>query len=119
MIIAIGIIGAASVLLYLWRRRWLDALLVAIAAAALALLAQGLTLPGEGGSTLAIDSGMAPASLDGVRTLKLDGDGLRAAEWRDLPARPLAWKPPATDTLRLEFPRRLPLGRMFALTVRR
>ena len=93
MIIAIGIIGAASALLYLWRRRWLDALLAAVAAAALALLAQGLTLPGDGGATLAIDSARPPASLDGVRARALDGDGLRAAEWRDLPARPLAWKP--------------------------
>jgi hypothetical protein len=107
------------VLLYLWRRRWIDAVLAAIATAALALLAGGVTLPGEAGATLAIDAGRPPASLDGVRALTLDGDGVRAAQWRDLPARPLTWTAPETGTLRLEFPRRLPLGRMFALTVKR
>ncbi|MFC5460494.1 hypothetical protein [Massilia niabensis] len=122
MIIAIaliGLIGILSVLLYLWHRRWLDAVLAASAAAALALLAGGLTLPGEAGSTLAIDSNKPPVSLKGVRALTLDGDGLRAAQWQDLPARPLAWTPPQAGTLRLAFPRRLPLGRMFALTVKR
>jgi hypothetical protein len=119
MTIAIALIGLASVLRYLWRRRWLDALLAAIAAAALALLARGVALPGEAGSTLAIDAAKPPVSLQGVGSLTLDGDGLGAAQWQDLPARPLAWKAPETDTLRLDFPRRLPLGRMFALTVKR
>ncbi|MDB5746845.1 MAG: hypothetical protein JWP72_1693, partial [Massilia sp.] len=119
MIVAIALIGAASVLLYLWRRRWIDAVLAAIAATALALLAGGVTLPGDAGTTLAIDSGKPPASLKGVRALELEGDGLRAAEWQDLPARPLAWTAPTSDTLRLAFPRRLPLGRMFALTIKR
>ena len=115
----IGLIGLLSVLLYLRRRRWIDAVLAAIAAAALALLAGGVTLPGEAGTTLAIDPARPSASLKGVRALELTGDGLRGAEWQDLPARPLAWKAPTSDTLRLEFPRRLPLGRMFALTLKR
>ncbi|MGX4643885.1 hypothetical protein [Massilia sp. SYSU DXS3249] len=119
MIYAIAFIGLASVLLYLWRRRWLDALLSAIAATALALLAGGLTLPGEAGRTLTVDANRPPVSLEGVRSVQVDGDGLRAAQWRDLQARPLAWTAPASDTLRLDFPRRLPLGRMFALTVKR
>ena len=119
MSIAIVIIGAASLLLYLWRRRWFDALLVLVATAALFLLATGWKLPGELGTTLAIDPNKPPATLDGVRALTLSGDGLRAAQWRDLPARPLAWKMPASDTLRLDFPRRLALGRMFTLTVQR
>ena len=119
MTIAIALIGVASVLLYLWRRRWFDAVLAALAATALALLAGGVPLPGDAGRTLAIDAARPPASLIGVRALTLEGDGLRAAQWQDLPARPLAWTAPATDTLRLDFPRRLPLGRMFALTVER
>lgn len=119
MIVAITLVGAASVLLYLWRRQVLDALLAAIAGAALALLAHGVSMPGDGGTTLAIDAGKPPASLAGVRSVKLEGDGLRAAQWQDLPARPLAWTASATATLRLDFPRRLPLGRMFALSVER
>ena len=119
MIIAIALIGAASVLLYLWRRCWVDALLALVATAALALLALNLTMPGESGTTLAIDARNPPASLEGVRSLRLKGEGLRAAQWQDLPARPLAWTAPDTEVLRLEFPRQLALGRMFALTVRR
>ncbi|HBF50256.1 MAG TPA: hypothetical protein DDX04_07620, partial [Massilia sp.] len=83
------------------------------------LLATGWKLPGEMGSTQAIDPARPPATLDGVRALTLQGDGLRAAQWQDLPARPLAWTPPTTGTLRLDFPRRLALGRMFTLTVQR
>jgi len=119
MIAAIVVIGAISLLLYLWRRRVLDALLVLVATGALVLLATGWKLPGELGSTLAIDPARPPATLDGVRALSLQGDGLRAAQWRDLPARPLAWTAPTSDTLRLDFLRRLALGRMFALTVQR
>lgn len=119
MIAAIVIIGALSLLLYLWRRRLFEALLVAIATGALFLLATGWKLPGELGNTLAIDPAKPPTTLDGVRALSLQGDGLRAAQWQDLPARPLAWTPPISETLRLEFPRHLPLGRMFTLTVQR
>jgi hypothetical protein len=119
MIIAIALIGAASVLLYLWRRRWLDALLALVATAALALLALNLKVPGESGTTLAIDARTPPASLEGVRSLSLKGDGLRAAQWQDLLARPLDWTAPGGEVLRLDFPRRLALGRLFALTVRR
>jgi hypothetical protein len=119
MTIAICLIGAVSVLLYLWRRRFLDALLALVATAALALLATNLTLPGESGSTLTLDPRTPPASLDGVRSLRLDGDGLRAAQWADLPARPLAWTVPQTEVLRLAFPRQLALGRLFTLTLER
>ncbi|QOL50501.1 hypothetical protein [Massilia litorea] len=119
MILAIVLIGAASVLLYLWRRRFLDALLALVAAAALALLASNLDMPGESGTTLAIDPRDPPASLIGVRSLRIEGDGLRAAQWADLPARPLAWTVPEKEVLHLDFPRRLALGRLFALTVRR
>ena len=119
MILAIILIGAASVLLYLWRRRFLDALLALVAAAALALLASNLTMPGESGVALAIDPRHPPASLEGVRSLRLEGDGLRAAQWADVPARPLTWTVPQTQVLHLDFPRRLALGRLFALTLRR
>ena len=119
MIIAIGLIGAASVLLYLWRRRWFEALLALVATAALALLALNINMPGGAGTVTTIDARIPPASLAGVRSLRLKGDGLRAAQWQDLPARPLDWSAPQSDVLRLDFPRQLALGRLFALTVRR
>ena len=90
LIAAIAVAGVASLGIYLWRRQWLDALLVAIAAGALGLFAADLRVPGEGGRTLALDPKAVPASLDGIRALTLKGDGLRAAQWNDLPARPLS-----------------------------
>jgi hypothetical protein len=119
VIVAIALIGAASVLLYLWRRRWFEALLALLATTALGLLALNFNMPGESGTTLTIDARNPPASLEGVRSLSLKGDGLRAAQWRDLPARPLAWSAPDTEVVRLDFPRQLSLGRLFTLTVRR
>jgi len=118
-ILIIAIVGILSVLVYLWRRRPLDALLAAVASAALFLLGTGWKLPAEMGATLAIDSASPPVSLEGVRALRLQGDGLRAAQWQDLPARPLTWTAPASATMRLDFPRRLALGRMFTLTIER
>ncbi|TFW28071.1 hypothetical protein, partial [Duganella callida] len=50
----------------------------------------------------------------------LSGDGVREAEWRDLPARPVKWQAPAGgDLLWLDFPRSTSLGRIFTLSVRR
>ena len=112
-------IGLASALAYGLRRRWIDALLAAVAGIALAGGVGSFTLPGEAGSTLALDAKAPPAALDGIRSIKLDSDGLRAAQWEDLPARPLAWTVPGTPTIRIDFPRTLALGRMFTLTLQR
>jgi hypothetical protein len=103
MMVVILVIGAASMLAYLWRRQWVDAALVLVATAALGGLAAHLRGP-------------APASPV-VETLS--GDGLRASQWDDVPARPLRWTAPDTPTLRPAFPPTLALGRMFTLTVRR
>jgi hypothetical protein len=56
---------------------------------------------------------------DSRRRHCVGGDGVREAEWRDLPARPLQWKPAAADLLWLDFPRSMSLGRIFTLSVRR
>lgn len=114
--LAIGLLSAA---VYAARKRWIDALLAVVAGVALAGTVGSLTLPGEGGSTLALSSGAAPLSLDGVRALRLDGDGLRAAQWQDLPARPLNWTKPSSPSIALDFPSEIALGRMFTLTLRR
>lgn len=117
--IAALVVGAGSALAYGLRRRWIDLVLAALAGVALAGAVGNFTLSGEAGSTLALSAARPPASLDGVRALKLDGDGLRGAEWDDLPARPLAWSVPATPTIRLEFPRTIALGRIFTLKLER
>jgi hypothetical protein len=112
-------VGILSALAYGLRRRWIDALLAVVAGVALAAAVGSFALPGDMGRTLALSASTPPGSLDGVRTLKLDGDGLRAAQWDDLSARPLAWTVPATPTIRLDFPRTIALGRVFTLTVSR
>jgi len=119
MPIAALVIGLASALAYGLRRRWIDAVLAAVAGIALAGGAGSFALPGEAGATLTLDAKAPPASLDGIRTIKLNGDGLRAAQWDDLPARPLAWTVPGTPTIRVDFPRTLALGRMFSLSLQR
>ena len=119
LIAGIVVAGIVSAGLYLRRRQWLDALLVIVAAASLGLFALDLRMPGEGGRTLAIDPATPPSSLEGVKSLTLKGDGLRAAEWNDLPARPLAWEAPRGGALRLAFPSQVALGRQFTLTMER
>jgi hypothetical protein len=112
-------VGMLSALAYGARRRWIEAVLAVAAGMALAGAVGRFALPGDAGSTLALSASNPPASLDGVRALKLEGDGLRAAEWDDLPARPLTWNVPATPAIRLAFPRTIALGRMFTLTLER
>lgn len=114
--VVIGILSAAACLV---RRRVPDAVLALVAGIALAGTVGDFALPGTAGTTLAVSSGEPPASLAGVRTLRLDGDGLRAAQWEDLPARSLEWKRPDTPAIRLDFPRELALGRMFVLALER
>jgi hypothetical protein len=114
--LAVGILGALA---YGLRRRPVDAVLAVAAGVALAGAVGSFTLPGDMGRTLALSASAPPGSLDGVGSLTLDGDGLRAARWDDLPARPLAWTVPATPTVRLEFPRTIALGRIFTLALAR
>ncbi len=116
---------ASAVLLGL-KRQWINALLVTVGAAALAIALADIRLPAKGGEILAVatDAGgrISEATLraiPGAGAVSLSGDGLREAEWRDLPARPLQWKPDQADLLSLDFPRAMPLGRIFTLTVRR
>lgn len=103
MILAIALIGAASMCAYLWRREWVNAALVLIAAGALAGIAADLHLP---------------ARLPTMRAT-IAGDGLRAAQWDDQPARAMGWTVPDTPVIRLAFPADLALGRTFTLTVQR
>jgi hypothetical protein len=116
---AIALVGVLVVAASLWRRRWVDAALVAIAAVALALLGGLIVLPAGPRTTITLDAASPPTSLDGVGAVRMKGDGLRAAQWNDLPARPLEWTRPATPAIDLDFPHQLARGRMFSLTVRR
>ncbi|MES2149824.1 MAG: hypothetical protein V4508_08515 [Pseudomonadota bacterium] len=117
--IAVLLIGFASVMVCVWRRAWVDALLVLLAALALGGLVGQWSLPAGLGGSVAVTPVLRARDLGNAARLTLAGDGLRAAQWQDLPALPLEWSAPQSDVLRLEFPRRLALGRMFSLTVQR
>ena len=119
MLALIGLAGIASAGLYAWRRKFIDAVLVLVAAAALGLFAAGIRMPGDAGRTLVLDPAAPAPALDGVRAFAVTGDGLRAAQWNDLPALPLQWQRPEGGTLRLHYPRQLALGRTFTLRVQR
>lgn len=116
-LILIAIVGLASAAAYLMHRNRIDALLVVVAAAALGGLVAELPMPADGRASVSIADGDAVPDLDHVRLVKLSGDGLRASQWRDLPARKLEWTPPSDDVLRLDFPRSVTPGRMFRLSV--
>ncbi|UUZ56615.1 hypothetical protein LP419_16845 [Massilia sp. H-1] len=73
-------------MIYLLRRQWADAALVLIASAALGAMLAGFTMPGMPAKAARIDaSGRAPHIGDAA-SVHLTGDGLRAAQWEDLPA---------------------------------
>ncbi|HEU4850883.1 MAG TPA: hypothetical protein VFT37_01880 [Telluria sp.] len=109
-LVALGSAGA-----YLWRRQWIDAALALVAGAALGALIGGFSLPaGQGPAADAASGDVLHASA-----VTVGGDGLRAAQWQDLPARSLRWTAPADPVLRLDFPQEVARGRIFTLSVDR
>ncbi len=112
-------VGTASALLFARRRRWADALLALLAGAALAGLVGGFTLPAGAARSVPVSEDSPSTALDTAARASVGRDGLRAAQWQDLPARPLEWTPGIDDGIRLSFPRTLALGRIFELAVQR
>ncbi|MTW09703.1 hypothetical protein GM658_03735 [Pseudoduganella eburnea] len=127
--------GTASALLYLRGKHWADAALAFAAGISLAaLLAAPATLTASGSAgPLALDTtgaGIVPSdalasalaqlpSTPRNALIEIKGHGLQEAQWRDMPVRRVQWQPSNEGLLWLDFPRTLPLGRSFALTVRR
>ena len=128
--------GAGSALLYARKKRWTDAALAFAAGLSLATLLAAPATPGGAVNAQSLETGAAPDALlvpddhlaaglaqvpstprDAV--LEVKGQGLNEAQWRDMPVRQVRWQPSNDGLLWLEFPRSLPLGRSFALTVRR
>lgn len=110
------LIGVASAIFHLFQRKRLDAALVVLAAAGLAGIIGNFSMPGTAAGPVSIASDDVAPVVGDASAIKLSGDGLRASQWHDLPARPLQWTPPAGDFLRLDFPRVADVGRMFRLT---
>ncbi|PHV06514.1 hypothetical protein CSQ96_14180 [Janthinobacterium sp. BJB412] len=125
--LAVLAVGALSALFYARRRQWVELALVVLAALALAAMFADLRQPGSVAAnvTLSTDaagnaSEAALLAVPQAGAILLRGDGLREAQWRDLPARPLQWKPAAdADLLWLDFPRSVALGRLFQFSARR
>ncbi|GJI92443.1 hypothetical protein [Duganella hordei] len=122
--LAVGVVSAA--MLYARSHKWIDVALAAVAGASLAVALADIRLLEAGENTLTVTTnasgGISEAdwlAIPRAQGISLVGDGLREAEWRDLPARPLQWKPAAADLLWLDFPRSMSLGRIFTLSVRR
>ncbi|HEY1042912.1 MAG TPA: hypothetical protein VGE60_03530 [Telluria sp.] len=113
--ITIILVAVASAGAYVWRRQWVDAALALVAGAALGALVNGFSIPAEQGP--AVDAASGDVAHAAQVTVK--GDGLRASQWQDLPARPLHWSAPAEQVLRLDFPHEVVRGRMFTLSVGR
>jgi hypothetical protein len=119
--------GAVSAALYGRKKQWLNAALAGVAGAALATALADIRLPAAAASAapLAVNTEAGRITdadrlaIPAAASIALSGGGVREAEWRDLPARPLQWKPAAADLLWLDFPRSISLGRIFTLSVRR
>ena len=116
LLILILVAGIPSAGVYLYRRQWIDAALVLAAALALAGLVGDFPMPADSVAVAGIDSNAQAPAIGEAARVRLNGDGLRSAQWDDLPARPLDWTPPKGDVLRLAFPSQLLLGRAFSLT---
>ncbi|KQV85369.1 hypothetical protein ASD15_30530 [Massilia sp. Root351] len=116
--------GLLSAALYVRQRQSLNAALAVLAALSLAAMLASPTQPAAGAGEIAIATDQQPGdalsrallAVPQAGSIALTGDGLRTAQWDDLPARPLRWTRPQGDLLRLEFPRTLALGRSFALS---
>ncbi|KQV55439.1 hypothetical protein ASD07_28170 [Duganella sp. Root336D2] len=126
--------GTVSALLYMRKKRWLDAALAIAAGASLATLLAAPNAPAGEAQRIVLETAGASPAMPGERlaealaqlpsaprgtVVEVRGQGLHEAQWRDIPVRPIQWQPAKDGLLWLDFPRSLPLGRSFALTVRR
>ena len=122
MLMLIAAAGVVSSFLYLRQRHWMSAGAVLVAAVSLVLLLGDFALLKATKTVVVLDE--EASSLNNVEEVRgaskivVHGDGMRAAQWHDLPSRPLEWTPPVTTSLQLDFPRQLPLGRMFVVNAK-
>ncbi|MYM21346.1 hypothetical protein GTP46_01605 [Duganella sp. FT135W] len=121
--VATGVVSAA---LYGRKKQWRNAALAGVAGVTLATALADIRLPAAASAaplSVSTEAGRISdadrQAIPNAARLALSGDGVREAEWRDLPARPLQWKPAAADLLWLDFPRSMSLGRIFTLSARR
>lgn len=131
MLVTIAAFGIVSSFLYARQRLWISAAAVPIAALSLIFLLGDFPLLTSLTSITSLTSTEkiivlgedAPSAkqieeLQTASKIILQGDGLRAAQWHDLPSRRLEWTPPVTPSLQLDFPRQIQLGRMLVVSAK-
>ncbi|WP_395009371.1 hypothetical protein [Undibacterium sp.] len=118
-----------SAFLYWRKARKLDAILVLCAALPLMVLLLQVRIEQDTARSFLLDSRKTSLSVSELQSalktsgeLVLQGDGLFASQWQDLPAKKLLWQRdtiPAGEILQLQFPQQLAYGRPFQLRVER
>lgn len=110
--------GLLSAWLYWRARRRIESALVLAAALALAGLLGDFKTQAPPLRDVRIEPGAPVIDLRSAAGISVEGSGLSAARWRDLPARPLRWQEPRGGILSLQFPRSVPPGGVFTLQAR-
>jgi hypothetical protein len=123
--VTIAAIGIVSSFLYARQRLWISAGAVLIAAVSLIFLLGDFPLLTSFTSAEKVivlgEDAPSPKQIEEIQAASkiiLQGDGLREAQWHDLPSRRLEWTPPVTPSLQLDFPRQLQLGRMLVVSAK-
>jgi hypothetical protein len=121
MLLILSLIGLVSAFFYVRQKQWLSTVLVLTATVCLAMLVIEPTMKVKKENLVRIASNLSSSQLQNLvqnaSKLLLDGDGLREAQWQDLPHLPLQWSAPKQTAIRLFFPQKMALGRMFQLRV--
>ncbi len=79
------IVGIVSAALYARGRQWINAVLVLLAAAALGSIIAKPTLPAGARKEVTINGQRAVPDVSDASVIRLEGDGLRAAQWPRAP----------------------------------
>nr|WP_315468576.1 hypothetical protein [uncultured Undibacterium sp.] len=129
LLLLLLITAVGSAYLYWRKARKLDAILVLCAALPLLMMLLQVRVEQAVFTSRLLDSRQPLPSMSDLRLdlqtsneLVLQGDGLFASQWQDLPAKKLLWQRdtiPAGEILQLQFPQQLAYGRLFQLRVDR
>ena len=121
MLLILSLIGLVSAFFYVRQKEWLSTVLVLMATVCLAVLVIEPSMNAKKENIVSIARNLSASQLQKIvqnaSKLSLDGDGLREAQWQDLPHLPLQWSEPKETAIRLFFPQKMALGRMFQLRV--
>jgi hypothetical protein len=127
-ILELGLLAFVSAGLYWHRHKKLDAVLIVMAALVLIIVLCNPELAASGKRNYVIDTqtnlpdhSSLFKEVSQADSLLVKGHGLRASQWQDLPSRQMRWEKLVAnqELLKLDFPNRLPRGRVFTLTAER